>query len=135
MHDAAVVCEGHRVGETVELKPEATLCPGQPRQLAVEAIGPQVIGAGEAARVALFLGAQDVAAMAAGIDEAPDHAVLAAHDQVGLVEQRIDLPVAALGKFVGTPDDLPDLAPDLLALAFLNLRRGVAVGTDPPVER
>ena len=51
--------------------------------------------------------------------------VLAPHDDEGLVEDLVHLPVAELGQVVGTAHDLPHPHPDRFPLPLLRIRRDV----------
>ena len=74
--------------------------------------------------------AQHVAAMPAGIDEAAQLFVLAPHDDEGLIEDLIHLPVPDLGQVVDSAHDLPHPHPDRFPLTLLKFDRRVSVGGD-----
>ncbi len=99
---------------------------------ALEVVGPEVVGAHEPRpRVAAGFPAQCVAAMATGVDEAVQLAVLAVDDEEGLVEDAVLLPVTGFGELIDAADDLPRPKPDPLALPLGELAGGVAIGGDP----
>ena len=78
--------------------------------------------------------AQHVAAVATGVDEAAQLAVLAPDDDVGLVEDLVLLPVPGLGKLIGAAHYLPGPHPDLLSLTLLDPVRRVAVRRDAHLQ-
>lgn len=72
--------------------------------------------------------AQHVAAVPAGIDKCAKPLVLAAHDDVGLVEDLVLLPIAGLGQLIDPTDHLPDFLPDRIAFLGNEFRSDVAPG-------
>ena len=78
-------------------------------QTTVEAIRPEMVGAGEATvRMAGFFATEHIAAMAAGVDEAANFAVVTAHDHVGLIVEVVEFPVAIIGQLSDATGFLPD---------------------------
>lgn len=67
---------------------------------------------------------------AAGVHEAADLVVLTAHDEVGLIEDLVLLPVAGLGQIVAPADHLPDFHPNRITFLANKFRCYVATGRD-----
>jgi hypothetical protein len=96
-------------------------------QLALEVEVPEVVRAGEPLVVALA-GAQRIASVGARVDDAADDVVVAAGDDVRLVENAVFEPVAGVRQVALTPHHLPHLHPDVLTLARCPVGGRVAVG-------
>jgi hypothetical protein len=95
--------------------------PGNTEQVPVQSVGPKVVATCESRCVSLIALAKQIAAMPAGVDEAAELAVFAAHNEVGLVEYSILLPVSRSGQLVHSSRDLPHAHPDCFALALLKV--------------
>src|SRR3954470_6298958 len=82
-------------------------------QVAIDRVGPAVIGANELRSVVAALVTHQVGAMAATVIENPDFVVGTAHHDDGLLTDAATHVVASIWNFAFVADIEPDLAPDL----------------------
>ena len=107
--------------------------PRRRHQLPGEVVGPRVVRADDAAarEAAVLLGAQDRAAMAAGVVERPQVAGFISDDDQGLRADPRYAPVSRLGQLFLARDHHPARVPERVELALV-MRRVVVPGCRQP---
>src|SRR5581483_4366844 len=94
---------------------------GHADELAVGAIAPAVIGAGEHHRAALVVAADLHAAVTAGIQEHVNLALAVAHQDHGLLAHPRDEEIARIGDLAFVPDEQPGAGENQLQLLLVNI--------------
>ena len=102
-------------------------------QLAVIAVGPAVIGAAEAGRIAVIGSAQPVAAMPADIEEGAYHSIGAAHYQDGVFTHIGREEIAGFGDLALMAQKEPAAGEDALQFLAVDLRLDKDAAADQSV--